>query len=284
MIIKYIVEDENVLIKDYLKNKNLLSNFLKKVKLYGEFRINQEIAKNYYPLKKGDVLELFLKEELNQEIEAKKIDFKIVYEDEFLMVISKPRNLACMPTRKHFTDNVVSAIKYHFLENGITSNIHIVNRLDFSTSGLMIVAKHGFIHNALKQNDITRKYIALVEGLVLPKKGIIDLPIDRSAEMSIKREITEKGKKAITEYVVLKEFDNMSCLLLKLYTGRTHQIRLHLSHLGFPIIGDGLYGSKAGELKLHCCYLEFTHPVLNKKISLEENPDWYQLKIEHTLI
>ncbi len=284
MIIKYVVEEDNVLVKDYLKDKNLSSNFLKKVKLYGEFRINKEIAKNYYPLKKGDILELFLEEKLNKDIEAKKIDFKIMYEDEFLMVISKPRDLACMPTKKHFTDNVVSAIKYHFLENGITSNIHIVNRLDFSTSGLMIVAKHGFIHNALKQKDITRKYLALVNGYLDFKKGIIDLPIARSAEMSIKREIAKKGKQAITEYVVLEEFNNVSCLLLKLYTGRTHQIRLHLSHLGFPIIGDGLYGDEAGELKLHCCYLEFTHPVFENQVIIKENPDWYKSNIDYKLI
>ncbi|MDD3382015.1 MAG: RluA family pseudouridine synthase [Bacilli bacterium] len=284
MIIKYIVEEDNILIKEYLKSKKLSSNFLKKVKLYGEFRLNQQLVKNYHPLKKGDILELLLEEELNQEVQAKKIDLNILYEDEWLMVISKPRDLACQPTRKHLSDNVISAIKYYFLENNITSNIHIVNRLDYSTTGLMIIAKCGFIHNALKQKQMTRKYIALVEGYLNDKKGIIDLPIGRDNEISIKRKISEKGKNAITEYVVLEESDNTSYLLLKLHTGRTHQIRLHLSHMGFSIVGDGLYGKESGELKLHCCYLEFMHPVLEKMIVLEENPIWYQSSINYKLI
>lgn len=284
MIIKYEIEEDNILIKEYLKNKELSSTFLKKVKLYGEFRLNGAIVKNYHVLKKGDILELLLEETINQEIETSKIDFKILYEDKWLMVISKPRDIACQPTRKHFLDNIISGLKHYFLENDISSNIHIVNRLDFSTSGLMIVAKSGFIHSALQKSTMERKYVALVNGILNCKKGLIDLPIARRDEISIKREISKTGKKALTEYIVLKEDQSNSYLLLKLHTGRTHQIRLHLSHLGHSIIGDGLYGDIAGELKLHCCYMEFIHPISKEVVSVGELPSWYEGEIDYMLI
>ncbi len=155
-------------------------------------------------------------------------------------------------------------MKSYLQKKNISTNIHVVTRLDYQTSGLMIIAKDGHTHYLLtKDNIIEKRYKAIVSGILIEKQGLIDLPIARKDEISILREVNVNGKKAVTEYKVLDEIKNKSLVEVKLHTGRTHQIRVHFSTLGHPLIGDKLYGKEEKRLMLHCYYLRFKNPYYN---------------------
>ncbi|MBO4667520.1 MAG: RluA family pseudouridine synthase [Bacilli bacterium] len=275
----YICEKE-MLLKEYLVYLGLSRRFCKRVKLYGKMMINDEIALNFYPVHVGDKITLEYNEEINEEILTLKNDLDIVYEDSHILVVNKMANLATQPSRKHFECNLVSMVKGYFEKNGINSNVHVVNRLDYATSGLMVIAKDGFTHFALtKEKIINRYYYAVIHGIMDRKEGIIDLPIARSSSESIKREVNSNGKQAITHYKVVKEDvnNNTSVVKIKLDTGRTHQIRVHFSYLGYPLVGDALYNPEYNDeerLYLHSYKVEFIHPYTNELISLEKEPDF----------
>lgn len=279
MKIEYVAKKDDIL-KEYLKELGLSRRFMKKVKLYGKMYINDIEAKNYFPIKNGDKIVLEYDEEENENIITNDCELDICYEDEHLLIINKPESLAVQPSHKHYEENVVSYVKAYFKKNNITSNVHIVNRLDYATSGLMVVAKDGFTHFALtKEKIITRKYYAIIRGLIIPKEGIIDLPIKRESEDrdgNIRRIVAEDGKRAITHYKVLKEDDqkNVSLVDIKLDTGRTHQIRVHFQTLGHPLVGDKIYGEEDDRLYLHCYHLSFVNPHTNQKVIVEKIPNF----------
>ena len=267
----------DAILKEYLQEIGLSRHYLKKVKLYGKMYINGEVAKNYYNVKKDDVITLELDEALNEDIEIKSdIKLDIKYEDEYLIIINKPVDLATLPTKKHFYDNVISLVKKHYIDNNINSNIHVVNRLDFSTSGLMVIAKDGLTHFNLSPKDnekiIKRKYLAIIDGIMDRKEGVINLPIARLND-GMKRTVSIDGKDSITLYKVLKEENGRSLVDIELVTGRTHQIRVHFSYLGYPLVGDKLYNpnyNNEKRLYLHCYYVSFVHPYTNKLIEVED--------------
>ena len=281
MELVYKVEQE-MLLKEYLVYLGLSRRFIKKVKLYGKMYINGILSKNYYPVKTGDVITLEYDEEENDEILTQKEELDILYEDSHILVVNKMSNLATQPSRKHYYNNLVSIVKGYFEDNNINSNVHIVNRLDYATSGLMVIAKDGFTHHALtKDKVINRYYYALVSGFLSEKEGTINLPIARMSDSSIKRMVDENGKVAITHYKVINEDkeNNTSLVEIKLETGRTHQIRVHFSYLGHPLIGDQLYNLNcvdSSRLCLHCFKIEFINPYTDEKIVLEKKPDFYK--------
>lgn len=272
MRLKYTVQHEAI-IKEYLIELGLSKRFCKKVKLYGKMYINGEIAKNYYPLKIGDELVLELDEKLNDEVVILDDSLDILYEDEYILIVNKPNDLASIPTKKHQTDNLVSLVKNYYLKKGINSNIHIVSRLDYSTSGLVIIALDGLTHYKLANTIITKKYLAIVSGMV--HDGEIKSYIAREKEGSIKRvsyNDPKLGKFAHSIYHIIDKNSKYSLLSVQILTGRTHQIRVHMESLGHPIVGDKLYGTTSSDrLYLHCYFLEFTHPYLDKTISVTSN-------------
>ncbi len=275
MKLEYTV-DRECLVKEYMQHLNLSKRFCKKVKLYGKILINGVVSKNYFPLKIGDILVLEYNEEENQDIVSSEYELDIVYEDEDLLVINKPISLASQPSHKHFEHNVVSYVKNYFKKNNINSNVHVVNRLDYQTSGLMVISKNGFMHHELtKEKIITRKYYCIIEGTLEEKEGTIIKGIAREYEGSIKRIATDDGQLAITHYKVLLEKNSKSLVDVLLETGRTHQIRVHFSHLNHPIIGDKLYGKEDERLFLHCYSLSFIHPKTKEKIDLVKVPEFY---------
>ena len=204
MKVKYIVEKE-MLVKEYLEYVGLSHHLRKQVRRLDNIYINGLKGKNYFPVKINDVLELEFNEELNDTYSANfddddKIDIK--YEDEYLMVISKKDKISSMPSRRHEKDNVLSILKAYFIKNNIDANIHLVNRLDFSTSGLMIVAKSNVCQSELAKIDINKKYLAKVSGILDKKEGLIDLPIARKEAPSILRYVSKDGKEAKTIYTI----------------------------------------------------------------------------------
>ncbi len=278
MKIDYLVDTNEMMLKDFILLKGVSRSFARRVKLYGKMYINGIDAKNFYLVKKGDLVTLEYSEAMNDEIVTVEADLDILYEDNHIMVINKERGIASQPTRSHQSDNIISLVKAYFIKKGINSNIHLVNRLDFSTSGLLIVAKDGFTHNELSKIEIERKYLALVEGHLEKKEDLINLKIGRIEEGNIRRWVMDSGKEAITSYKVLKEFhskeySDASLVDIKLYTGRTHQIRVTFSYLGHPVIGDKLYG-KGDDLMLHCYYLKFKDPYSDNYIEVEKKPNW----------
>lgn len=279
MKLKYICEKE-MLVKEYLEYVGISHHLRKKVRSLDNIYINGEKGKNYYKLNIGDVLELEFTEALNDEYEANYDDFdkiKIKYEDEYLMVISKDNNISSLPSKKHEKDNVLSILKAYFIKNNINTNIHLVNRLDYATSGLMIVSKSSICQHELFKGQIEKKYLAKINGILDEKEGLIDKKIAREERPSILRYISDDGQSAQTKYKVLKEEGSTSLLELELLTGRTHQIRVHLSSLKVFIIGDKLYGDKesSDNLYLHAYKVKFIHPFTKEIIEIIDYPNWY---------
>lgn len=281
MILKYIIEENEILVKEFLEKKGLSRNLRKKARINDIIYINGVKARNYFPLYKGDLLELVFTEKMNDEIESnEEVEIEILYEDDYILVVNKPSGISSQPSRKHQTDNLISCIKSYFIKNNIQSNIHLVNRLDFSTSGLMIIAKDGVTHFEFSKINILKKYVCEIEGHINPDNGVINLPIDRYEAPSIKRYVSENGKPSITYYNVIKKKNNTDIVDVTLGTGRTHQIRVHFSHLGHPLIGDELYGKKDEFLKLHCYCLSFNHPWDDtKKIEVIKYPFWIEEEV-----
>lgn len=204
------------------------------------------------------------------------MDLDIVYEDEWCLVINKPPFVPTIPSREHPGGTLANGLLDYYRENGIAATIHAVNRLDKDTSGLMLVAKHRFAHSLFssmqKQGSIKRTYAALVEGALTEESGIIDAPIGRKEESIIERTVREDGQDAVTQYQVMSSAEKYTLVTLRLETGRTHQIRVHMAYIGHPLCGDSLYGGSRdliGRQALHSRVLSFFHPLLEKEMTFE---------------
>ncbi len=245
----------------------------------GEIRVKGSSVKPSYILKNGDVIDLALPENKELKIKAEAIPLDIIYEDEYLVVVNKPADMIVHPAGKICSGTLVNALLHHCKDSlsGIGGVIRpgIVHRLDKNTSGLMVAAKNDFAHldlsRQIKDHQVTRKYIALVQGNLKDDSGIIDAPIGRSLKNRKKMAVTTEGKsrEAITHFKVLKRFSGYTLVEATLRTGRTHQIRVHLAFIGYPIVGDQLYGHRRQGLNihrqaLHSCVLGFMHPSPKK--------------------
>lgn len=244
-----------------------------------KIRVNNNSVKPSYILKNGDVINLTLPENKELKIKAEAIPIDIIYEDEYLVVVNKPANMIVHPTGKILSGTLVNALLYHCQDSlsGIGGVVRpgIVHRLDKNTSGLMMVAKNDFAHldlsNQIKEQQVTKKYLALVCSSMKDDSGIIDAPIGRSLKNRKKMAVTVEGKsrEAITHFKVLKRFSGYTLVEATLRTGRTHQIRVHLAFIGHPIVGDQLYGHRRQGLNisrqaLHSYVLGFVHPASKK--------------------
>ena len=237
-------------------------NFSKKVIRYlkyvyvdnKEYRLWMEVDEN-------TIIDVPIKDEVSDVIPTKGI-IDIVYEDEDILIVNKKNKMSTQPNVGHYEDSLANYIKYYFEENDINSTVHLVNRLDFETSGLVLVAKSSYVHNLFKKVKILKKYYAVVSGII-ESDGIIDKPIIRDGAIRV----IGGNKKSITEYHVIRHNVNtlVECIL---HTGRTHQIRVHFKSINHPVVGDNLYG-EGSNLALQSYYLEFIHPVTDKNIKVE---------------
>lgn len=262
-------------IKQFLEEKHVSQRALTKIKFQGGIiKVNGVEQNVRYPLEDGDLLEVeFPEEARNEQLAGENIALEILYEDGDILIINKPPHMNTIPSREHPDGSIANALVYYYEQKGISAAIHIVTRLDRNTSGLMLVAKHRHAHHLFgisqQQKGIGRTYEGIASGVFRKKSAVIDAPIGRKSSSIIEREVREDGKRAVTKYEVLRQFTHAAQVKIRLETGRTHQIRVHFSYIGHPLLGDELYGGPANLLTrqaLHCCELRFFHPFLKKEM------------------
>ena len=237
--------------------------------------LNSKIADTRSNISLNDVISVNLDfEEDSENIISAKMELNIIYEDECFLILNKPVGIAVHPSISHYTDSLANGVKFYFESIGLKRKIRPINRLDLNTSGLVIFAKNEYVQESLikqMQNKTFEKYyIAFVEGTFADKEGTINLPIARKENSIIERCIAENGQTAITDYKVLSEYNNFSIVECHLQTGRTHQIRVHMSATNHPLLGDTLYGSSSDLINrqaLHCYKVSFTHPITKQSLT-----------------
>ncbi|RPF52119.1 RluA family pseudouridine synthase [Aquisalibacillus elongatus] len=263
-------QDEGKLVRDFLSERAFSSRLIKNIKQHGQILLNKHPVTVKQTLNTRDELEIVMPEEyIGDNIAPISYPLDIIYEDEVLLAINKPRGLSVLPNMNdHIT--LANALADYYKKHQVRSSIHIVTRLDKYTSGVVIVAKNSYVHHVLSKTSIEREYRAILEGQLINKTDTINLPISRNLPSIIERKIDPNGKHAVTHYEVIRESEHGSLLKVWLDTGRTHQIRVHFSHLGHPLIGDGLYGSTKLEIEgqaLHCRYVKLCHPITKEAMS-----------------
>lgn len=263
----------HVLKEQFLLSDRLITKLKKANKIY----LNDLPTYTKKSVTMGDTVSVLIDfEEDNSNIVASNIPLNIIYEDDYLLVINKPANIAIHPSILHFDNSLSNGVKFYFDKLGLKKKIRIVNRLDRNTSGIVVFAKNEYIQECLikqmKTKGLKKEYLAIAKGILKSKSDTLNFPIARKEGSIIERTVSSDGDSAITHYDVVKEFNNLSLVHIVLETGRTHQIRVHFSYIGHPILGDTLYGSPSKLINrqaLHSYKLTFIHPITKKVLSLE---------------
>ena len=290
---KIVISEENELkrldlfLVDYLgESRNFISKNIKN----GNIKVNDNIVKNGYLLKIGDIISIGdLK--IDTTIEAENIPIDILYEDDYIIVVNKKSGMVVHPGNGNYSHTLVNALMSHtddLSDEGGSERCGIVHRIDKDTSGILLIAKtneaHRILSDDFKNKRVKRKYIALVYGVIENNKGKINAPIGRSKIDRKRMCITdENSKKAVTNFTVLERYKNATLIELILETGRTHQIRVHMEYIGFPIVNDPVYSKRKvindyGQM-LHAEYLGFNHPITKEflEFSVEPEKEFYEI-------
>lgn len=271
-------QDAGRTIKEFLKGKEISKAALTDIKFNGgKILVNEEEMNVRYILKMEDFLQVTFPLEVPSEgMLRESIPLEIIYEDEYVLIVNKPPLMNTIPSREHPTGSLANALLGYYENIGLVAATHIVTRLDRDTSGLVLVAKHRHVHHLLSEQQksgfVKRIYVALAHGNLVNKMGTIKEPIGRKSNSIIEREVSINGQYACTHYRVLNRFPSFDLIELQLETGRTHQIRVHMSYLGHPLLGDDLYGGSLELINrqaLHCRSLSFVHPFESRKLSFE---------------
>ena len=276
---KVTTEDEGLEVREIMRNyfdfSSRLRNRIKREKLV---TLNGIQTPGWIKTKAGDVVKVVLPDEKSN-FEPEDIPVYPVFEDNDILIINKQPGLIVHPTKGYPSGTVANALMHYMQQTDQSFKIRFVNRLDMDTSGLLVIAKNAYCQNdytnQMKANTVEKRYISIVCGILESDSGTIDLPIGRPDPDNVARGVMEGGAPSVTHYKVIERFydQNYTLVELLLETGRTHQIRVHMSHIGHPVLGDWLYGGVNEELisrqALHAARLTFTHPVTKKRMVLE---------------
>lgn len=267
-LISYINEDENLTLKEVLLDKlNFSVRSLSKMKRYKTVKVNNKYIKPSEIVKKGDLIEVEICEDMAN-FHPQDLNLDIIYDDFDIIMVNKPPFMVVHPTKSHFESTIANGITHYIINQKEEVKVRFVNRLDMNTSGLVIVAKNPYaqfvLSSDMKDDKFEKMYIAVVKGIVEEDNGTINAPIYRPTDDSVKRIVDEKGQHSVTHFEVIERLKDATVLKLILETGRTHQIRVHLNHIGHGIIGDELYGYVDKDLinrqALHAYSLKFQQP------------------------
>ncbi len=253
--------------KSFLYSNGLSVTLVKKAK-YGGILLNGKTVTVRAEVKPGDKVEVYIPKSVSEGIPPMDIPLTVIYEDEDILAVDKPMNMPTHPSKGNNLPTLANAVMGYY---GGDFVFRAVNRLDRDTSGIVIIAKNQIsastLSASMKKGLWRKKYHAVVEGVPKQKTGRIDAPIERMEEGNIKRVVRADGKTAITEYTVVEDHGDFSLCEITLLTGRTHQIRVHMAHIGHPLVSDFLYGTKSEkEYFLRCKEITFPHPKSGKTI------------------
>ena len=259
-----------VTIKEYLRYAGLSVTLVKKAKFGGIF-LNGKAVTVRSIVNHGDMIEVYAEESKSEGIEPMDIPLRVIYEDDDLICVDKPTNMPTHPSKGNNLPTLANAVMGYYKGNFVFRS---VNRLDRDTSGIVVIAKNqisaSHLADSMKKGLWQKKYHALIDGCPCIKEGTIDAPIERIEEGNIKRVVRADGKRAITIYRVLEEFDNYSLCEIRLLTGRTHQIRVHMNYIGHPLCSDFLYGTPSETTYyLRCVEISFPHPTTGENLLIQ---------------
>lgn len=277
-----------------LKDKNLSRAAVQRMIEEGNILVNNKNTKMAYKISLGDEITIIKEEPKEIELKAEDIPLDVIYEDSDILVVNKQKGLVVHPGNGNPDGTLVNAIMAHCKDSlsGIGGEIRpgIVHRIDKDTSGLLIIAKNDKAHinmsEQIKNHEVKKTYIALVRGKTKENQATIDMPIARSNKDRTKMAVSKNGKNAITHFEVMERFDDYTLLKVNIETGRTHQIRVHLSQIGYPIVGDFVYSNGKNPFgvegqMLHSSKLEFKHPITGKEMALEAKlPEYFEDVLE----
>lgn len=281
---KYIVEESGKRLDAYITSidSEITRTAAQRLIEQGNILVNGEKKKTAYKVSNGDIITIEKEEPKEIELKAQNIPIDVIYEDDDIIVVNKPKGMVVHPANGNPDGTLVNAIMAICKDSlsGIGGEIRpgIVHRLDKDTSGLLIVAKNDKAHvnmsEQIKNHEVKKTYIALVRGVVKKNEATIDMPIGRSTSDRKKMAVIKTGRNAVTHIKVLKRYNKYTLLQVNIETGRTHQIRVHLSHIGYPIVGDYTYSNGKNEFGvvgqcLHAKCLEFKHPITGAEMKLE---------------
>lgn len=292
--INIISEESGTRIDKYINIDGISRAMVQNLIEEGKITVNGNTVKNNYKLKLNDNIEVIIDDPKEADITPEDIPLDIVYEDDQLLVVNKPQGMVVHPAPGNYTGTLVNALMHHCKGNlsGINGVMRpgIVHRIDKDTSGLLLVAKtdeaHASLSEQIQNKTVKREYICVTEGLVKPKKGIIDAPIGRHHLNRLKMAVTPTNSKhAVTHFEVLEYFTNSSLVKCVLETGRTHQIRVHMQYIGHPVMGDPLYLKKNSRnlpgQALHARCIGFIHPTTKEYMEFgAEEPDVFKRLVE----
>lgn len=282
MRFSWTVDEDKITLKRFLNNQGVSRRLLAKIKFQGgTLLVNKQVRNTKFEVKLGDIVTIIIPDEGEHETMLPfESSLDIVYEDDHLLIVNKPTEVASIPSQYHKNGTMANYVKYYYnQQNYVNRVIHVVTRLDRDTTGLMMFAKHGFAHammdKQLQSGELKKYYHALVGGDLsrLSEHEMIDLPIGRDESSIIKRCVIEGGQQALTEYTLVEKNQDIAQVSVQLHTGRTHQIRVHFSEIGCPLIGDELYGGDLtkglNRQALHCQKLVFLHPFTREELTFE---------------
>lgn len=266
-------------LSDILKNEmGVSSGLMNRLKWDGRIRVNGEPQRTDFRVLEGDRVSILLDEQ-EPDYPGEQMNLEILYEDDHLLAVDKPAGMLIHPSRSVNTGTLANGVVWHYRQSGQHSAFHPITRLDRDTYGVTLIAKNSHIHALMQAGDVQKYYHARVFGGPEQASGVINAPIERRPLPSLLRYVNESGKPSVTEYRVLEHFPEYALLELKPITGRTHQLRVHCAHMGWPILGDPQYGSEQSveysrilgfcHQRLCAKRVEFTHPLTGEHIVIE---------------